>query len=61
MKDALRYYTLAHESDPVDARIALKLGWTNNLLHDDATALHWFDIARHSDDPAIADRSAPGL
>lgn len=54
MKDALRYYTLAHESDPVDSSIALKLGWTNNMLHDDPTALHWFDIARHSADPAIA-------
>ena len=34
--------------------MALKLGWTNNLLHDDLTALHWFDLARRSDDPAIA-------
>jgi Tfp pilus assembly protein PilF len=54
MKDALRYYTLAHEIDPVDTGIALKLGWTNNLLHDDVTALHWFNIARRSADPAIA-------
>jgi tetratricopeptide (TPR) repeat protein len=54
MKDALRYYTLAHESDPVDSSIALKLGWTNNLLHDDPTALYWFDIARRSADPGIA-------
>jgi tetratricopeptide (TPR) repeat protein len=54
MKDALRYYTVAHEIDPVDAGVALKLGWTNNMLHDDMTALHWFDIARHSADPSIA-------
>ena len=53
-KDALRYYTAAREADPVDASIALRLGWTNNLLHDDATALRWFGIARHSADPKIA-------
>jgi tetratricopeptide (TPR) repeat protein len=54
MKDALRYYTLANEADPGDTNVALKLGWTNNLLHDDATALHWFDVARHSADPSVA-------
>jgi hypothetical protein len=36
----------------------LKLGWTSNLLHDDVTAVHWFDIARKSDDPAIAAEAA---
>ena len=54
LKDALRYFLVAREQNPVDASIALKLGWTNNLLHDDLTALHWFDIARHSADPAIS-------
>src|SRR5665213_1851067 len=54
MKDALRYYTLAHEADPDNPAIALKLGWTNNLLHDDLTALHWFDIARRSTDADTA-------
>ncbi|HWF06900.1 MAG TPA: tetratricopeptide repeat protein [Bryobacteraceae bacterium] len=53
-KDAKRYYLAALEQNPSDASIALKLGWTNNLLHDDATALHWFDIARHSSDHAIS-------
>jgi hypothetical protein len=38
LKDALRYFTLAYEADPSDTAVALKLGWTNNLLHDDATA-----------------------
>jgi Tfp pilus assembly protein PilF len=56
-KDALRYYTLAREANPFDSAIALKLGWTNNLLHDDLTALHWFDIARHSPDSPIADEA----
>ena len=54
MKDALHYFTLAHEADPVDSSVALKLGWTNNLLHDDATAMHWFDIARRSADPTVS-------
>jgi Tfp pilus assembly protein PilF len=54
LKDALRYFTEAREENPVDGAIALKLGWTNNLLHDDRTALHWFDVARQSADKAVA-------
>jgi tetratricopeptide (TPR) repeat protein len=57
-KDAKRYYLAALEQNPADASIALKLGWTNNLLHDDATALHWFDIARRSGDHAIASEAS---
>lgn len=57
MKDALRYLTQARETNPDDAGIALKLGWANNLLHDDATAVRWFDIARKSAVPAIADEA----
>jgi hypothetical protein len=45
LKDALTYYQQARETNPVDAEIALKLGWTNNMLHDDASALKWFGIA----------------
>jgi tetratricopeptide (TPR) repeat protein len=54
LKDALRYFTLAHEDDPGDDSVGLKLGWTYNLLHDDVSALHWFDIARRSSDIGIA-------
>jgi len=54
LKDALRYYTEAREENPLDASLALKLGWTNNLLHDDTVALRWFDIARQSADTAVA-------
>lgn len=54
LKDAKRYFLLAREQNPFDPAIALKLGWTTNLLQDDTSALHWFDIARHSDDPAIS-------
>jgi hypothetical protein len=57
-KDARRYFLEAHEQDPIDASIALKLGWTNNLLHDDSSAIHWFDIARQSTDPAISAEAA---
>jgi hypothetical protein len=58
LKDAKRYFLEAHEQNPLDTEIALKLGWTYNLLHDDVTAIHWFDIARRSDDPAIASEAA---
>jgi Tfp pilus assembly protein PilF len=54
LKDARRYFLQAREQNPVDASVALKLGWTHNMLHDDAAALHWFDIARRSADPAIS-------
>jgi len=57
-KDAKRYFLQAREQDPMDASIALKLGWTNNLLHDDSSAIHWFDIARRSNDPAISTEAA---
>jgi len=58
LKDARRYFLEAHEQNPLDTAIALKLGWTYNLLHDDVTAIHWFDIARRSDDPAISSEAA---
>jgi tetratricopeptide (TPR) repeat protein len=53
-KDALRYLNIAHESDPGDPDVMLKLGWTYNMLHDDKTALDWFKQARRSDDDKIA-------
>jgi tetratricopeptide (TPR) repeat protein len=58
LKDAKRYFLIAREQNPVDASLALKLGWTNNMLHDDASALRWFDIARQSADPAISSEAA---
>jgi Tfp pilus assembly protein PilF len=54
LKDAKRYLLQAHEQNPVDTSLALKLGWTNNMLHDDASALRWFGIARQSADPAVS-------
>jgi tetratricopeptide (TPR) repeat protein len=54
MQDALKYLEQAHEADPDDYSVILKLGWTNNILHRDAQASRWFDLARRSSDPKIA-------
>lgn len=54
LKDAKRYFQQAHEQNPVDPSVVLKLAWTNNMLHDDMSALRWFDLARRSTDPAVA-------
>ena len=53
-KDALQYFLIAHDSDPLDFQVMLKLGWSCNLLHDDLQAIRWFDLARKSPDPEIA-------
>lgn len=52
--DAIKYLRQAHEEDPSDADILLKLGWAYNLAHDDPDAIAWFNAARRSDDTAIA-------
>jgi hypothetical protein len=54
MKDALKYLEVAHEADPGDFDVMLKLGWTLNLLGQDRLAVRWFDLARRSADPRIA-------
>ena len=54
LKDAEKYLRIAHENDPVDFNVMLKLGWTYNLLKDDAQAIDWFRLARRSDDAALA-------
>ena len=54
LRDALRYYAAAHESDPLDFPVILQLGWTHNVLRQDDHALRWFALARNSPDPAIA-------
>ena len=54
LKDALHYFETAHEADPGDFDVMLQLAWTNNLLHRDALAFRWFDLARNSPDPGIA-------
>ncbi|MCS7314210.1 MAG: tetratricopeptide repeat protein [Bryobacterales bacterium] len=54
LKDALKYLQLAHEQDPADFAVMLKLGWTYNMLGQDDRALRWFQMASYSPDPAIA-------
>jgi Flp pilus assembly protein TadD len=64
MRDAARYFEAAHEADPGDAGVMLKLGWIYNALHQDGTALGWFDLARRGSDPetaAEADRAYHNL
>ncbi len=54
LKDALKYLTIAHEADPLDFDVMLKLGYTNNMLKKDRQAVDWFALARRSPDPTIA-------
>ncbi|MBZ5586616.1 MAG: tetratricopeptide repeat protein, partial [Acidobacteriia bacterium] len=54
IKDALKYLEIAHESDPADFGTMTQLGWINNLLHQDALAIRWFELARKSPDPRVA-------
>ena len=68
LQDALKYLRIAHENDPVDFNVMLKLGWAFNLLKDDGEAVRWFDLARRSPDPKTASEAsrayhnlAPGL
>jgi Tfp pilus assembly protein PilF len=58
MKDALKYLQIAHEDDPGDFEVMLKLGWTYNILHEDLLAFRWFDLARKSPDPQVASQAA---
>jgi hypothetical protein len=57
MKDALRYLKIAHEADPDDYSVMLKLGYAENMLHDDESAMLWFKLARQSPDPTIAQQA----
>lgn len=54
LNDALRYLHAAHENDPMDFEVMLKLGWAYNILKDDREAVRWFDLARRSPDAATS-------
>jgi len=56
--DALRYLHAAHENDPMDYEVMLKLGWAYNILKDDREAVRWFSLARSSPDPATASEAS---
>jgi len=58
LQDALKYLRIAHENDPDDFRVMLKLGWTYNMLKNDAEAVRWFKLASASTDPAIASEAS---
>src|ERR1035441_3223379 len=58
MKDALKYLQVAHEADPGDFDVMLKLGWAYNVMHQDRLALPWFDLARRSPDPQVASEAS---
>lgn len=53
-RDAIKYLRQAHDDDPDDMEIVLKLGWAYNYAHDDATAIRYFEQARHASDPKVA-------
>jgi tetratricopeptide (TPR) repeat protein len=57
LKDALKYLQIANESDPMDFWVMLKLGWAYNMLHQDLDASQWFNLARKSPDPKIAEEA----
>ena len=54
LNDALRYLNAAHENDPMDFEVMLKLGWAYNILRDDREAVRWFSLARNSPDAKTA-------
>jgi Tfp pilus assembly protein PilF len=58
LKDALKYFNIAHESDPLDFSVMLNLGRTYNVLKDDGDAVRWFNLARRSPDPATASEAS---
>jgi Tfp pilus assembly protein PilF len=58
LSDALRYLHAAHENDPMDFEVMLKLGWAYNILKDDREAVRWFSLARSSPDAKTASEAS---
>ena len=58
LKDALKYLQTAHENDPLDFNVMLKLGVTYNILKNDEEAVRWFNLARRSPDQSTAAQAA---
>ena len=58
LNDALKYLHAAHENDPMDFEVMLKLGWAYNILKDDHEAVRWFDLARRSPDATTASEAS---
>jgi Flp pilus assembly protein TadD len=53
LKDAIKYLRIAHENDPLNFSVMLKLGWAHNILRDDRQAVEWFRLAKSSPDPQV--------
>lgn len=53
-RDAIRYLRKAHDDNPDDMEVVLKLGYAYNYAHDDATAIKYFEQARHASNPSVA-------
>jgi Tfp pilus assembly protein PilF len=58
LNDALKYLHAAHENDPMDFEVMLKLGWAYNILKDDREAVRWFSLARYSPDTGTASEAS---
>jgi Tfp pilus assembly protein PilF len=58
LQDAVKYFRIAHETDPDDFSVMLKLGWAYNMLKDDREAVRWFNMARASPDPRVASEAS---
>lgn len=58
LNDALKYLHAAHENDPMDFEVMLKLGWAYNILKDDREAVHWFSLARYSPNAGTASEAS---
>jgi len=56
--DAIKYLRRAHEQDPDDAELMLKLGYAYNMAKNDEEAIPWFDQARHSGNTFVAVEAA---
>src|SRR5260370_15470935 len=54
LADALQFLQRAHEVDPDDGWVMLKLGLTYNILHDEALDFRCFRLARNSSDASIS-------
>ncbi len=55
--DAIRYLTQAHQLDPEDGEVTLKLAWALNQAHRDEDALAYFTLARKARDQKIAEEA----
>jgi len=56
--DAIKYLRIAHEQNPDDSEVMLKLGYAYNMAKNDGEAIPWFDQARHSGDTFVAVEAA---